>query len=100
MRRKKRIGSQASTNNGTENSSISALYNSTQASPRRQRARLFGGSLEEYVEATGEPIPLVVTSCIRVLSQYALHHQGVFRVSGSQAEINNIKEAFENGNFK
>ncbi|UYV74218.1 SRGAP1 [Cordylochernes scorpioides] len=26
-----------------------------------------------------------------------LHHQGVFRVSGSQVEINNFKEAFEKG---
>ena len=26
-----------------------------------------------------------------------MHHQGVFRVPGSQAEINNFKEAFEYG---
>uniref|UniRef100_A0A914XTQ9 Uncharacterized protein n=1 Tax=Panagrolaimus superbus TaxID=310955 RepID=A0A914XTQ9_9BILA len=62
-----------------------------------KRPRLFGGSLVDYVEATGEEIPVVVTSCIRVLSQFALHHQGVFRISGSQVEINNMKEAFEIG---
>lgn len=26
-----------------------------------------------------------------------LHHQGIFRVSGSQVEINNFREAFERG---
>ncbi|TMS38851.1 hypothetical protein L596_005486 [Steinernema carpocapsae] len=62
-----------------------------------KRPRLFGGSLEEYVEKTGEQIPLVVLSCIRVISQYALHHQGIFRVSGSQIEINMFKEIFEKG---
>lgn len=83
QRRKKRIGSGAD------------------GAPRNihniKRPKLFGGCLADYVEATGEEIPLVVTSCIRVLSHYALHHQGVFRISGSQVEINNIKETFENG---
>lgn len=62
-----------------------------------RRPRLFNGSLDEYCEITGEAIPLVVVSCVRVLSQYALHHQGLFRISGSQIEINNYRDAFENG---
>lgn len=62
-----------------------------------RRPKLFGGSLEEYVEATGEEIPLVVSSTIRMLTLFALHHQGVFRVSGSQIEINAFKESFERG---
>uniref|UniRef100_A0A183DN45 Rho-GAP domain-containing protein n=1 Tax=Gongylonema pulchrum TaxID=637853 RepID=A0A183DN45_9BILA len=62
-----------------------------------RRPKLFGGSLEEYVEATNEAIPLIITSTIRVLSQFALHHQGIFRISGSQIEINAFREAFEKG---
>ena len=49
------------------------------------------------MEATGEEIPLVVASCIRLLSLQGLRHQGVFRVSGSQLEILALKEAFERG---
>uniref|UniRef100_A0A915EVF2 Rho-GAP domain-containing protein n=1 Tax=Ditylenchus dipsaci TaxID=166011 RepID=A0A915EVF2_9BILA len=30
-------------------------------------------------------------------TEFGLHHQGIFRVSGSQVEINHIKEAFERG---
>uniref|UniRef100_A0A915PVT2 Rho-GAP domain-containing protein n=1 Tax=Setaria digitata TaxID=48799 RepID=A0A915PVT2_9BILA len=62
-----------------------------------RRPKLFGGSLDEYVEATGEAIPLIITSTIRVLSQFALHHQGIFRISGSQIEINVFRESFEKG---
>ncbi|OQV24407.1 SLIT-ROBO Rho GTPase-activating protein 3 [Hypsibius exemplaris] len=62
-----------------------------------QRPKLFGGSLEEYLEATGQEIPLILTSCIRVIRLYGLHHQGIFRISGSQIEINNFRDAFERG---
>ncbi|XP_065077978.1 SLIT-ROBO Rho GTPase-activating protein 1-like isoform X2 [Ochlerotatus camptorhynchus] len=61
------------------------------------RPKLFGGSLEEYLEATGEEIPLILRSCIRVINLFGLHHQGIFRVSGSQVEISNFKEGFERG---
>ena len=46
--------------------------------------KLFGGSLEEFLESTKEDIPLILRSCIRVINLYGLHHQGIFRVSGSQ----------------
>ncbi|KAJ3622933.1 hypothetical protein MTP99_019200 [Tenebrio molitor] len=74
--------------------------------PRRKRIgrlqmngqpKLFGGSLEEYLEATNQDIPLIIKSCIRVINLYGLHHQGIFRVSGSQVEINNFREWFERG---
>ncbi|XP_014215653.1 SLIT-ROBO Rho GTPase-activating protein 1-like isoform X1 [Copidosoma floridanum] len=59
--------------------------------------KLFGGSLEEYLESTNQEIPLIIKSCIRVINLYGLHHQGIFRVSGSQIEINNFKFWFEQG---
>lgn len=34
-------------------------------------------------------------NCILIIP--GLHHQGIFRVSGSQIEITNFKEAFEKG---
>ncbi|CAL1285227.1 unnamed protein product [Larinioides sclopetarius] len=65
--------------------------------PMVGQPKLFGGSLEEYLEATNQEIPLIIRSCIRVINLYGLHHQGIFRVSGSQVEINNFKETFERG---
>ena len=32
--------------------------------------KLFGGNLEEYIEATGQEIPLVIQSCIRIINLY------------------------------
>ncbi|XP_064605017.1 SLIT-ROBO Rho GTPase-activating protein 3-like isoform X2 [Liolophura sinensis] len=59
--------------------------------------KLFGGSLEEYLEATGTEIPLVMKSCIRIINLYGMHHQGIFRVSGAQVEINDFRNSFEKG---
>uniref|UniRef100_V9KBS2 SLIT-ROBO Rho GTPase-activating protein 2 n=1 Tax=Callorhinchus milii TaxID=7868 RepID=V9KBS2_CALMI len=42
-------------------------------------------------------IPLVVESCVRFISLHGLKHEGIFRVSGSQVEVNDIKNAFERG---
>lgn len=53
--------------------------------------------MEEYLEETNQDIPPVVKSCVRVINLYGLHHHGIFRVSGSQVEINNFKESFERG---
>uniref|UniRef100_A0A6Q2YDT6 SLIT-ROBO Rho GTPase-activating protein 1 n=1 Tax=Esox lucius TaxID=8010 RepID=A0A6Q2YDT6_ESOLU len=47
---------------------------------------------------SGQAIPCVVESCIRFINLYGLQHQGIFRVSGSQMEINDIKNSFERGN--
>lgn len=46
---------------------------------------------------SAEAIPLMVESCIRFISRHGLQHEGIFRVSGSQVEVNDIKNAFERG---
>nr|XP_020036282.1 SLIT-ROBO Rho GTPase-activating protein 2 isoform X5 [Castor canadensis] len=46
---------------------------------------------------SSQTIPLVVESCIRFISRHGLQHEGIFRVSGSQVEVNDIKNAFERG---
>ncbi|GAB1285402.1 SLIT-ROBO Rho GTPase-activating protein 2 [Apodemus speciosus] len=51
----------------------------------------------EETEDSSQAIPLVVESCIRFISRHGLQHEGIFRVSGSQVEVNDIKNAFERG---
>ncbi|ELW61964.1 SLIT-ROBO Rho GTPase-activating protein 1 [Tupaia chinensis] len=66
--------------------------------PRSQyNAKLFNGDLETFVKDSGQVIPLIVESCIRFINLYGLQHQGIFRVSGSQVEVNDIKNSFERG---
>uniref|UniRef100_A0A8C6NNA2 SLIT-ROBO Rho GTPase-activating protein 1 n=1 Tax=Nothobranchius furzeri TaxID=105023 RepID=A0A8C6NNA2_NOTFU len=46
---------------------------------------------------SAQPIPVVVESCVRYINLYGLQQQGIFRVPGSQVEVNDIKNAFERG---
>ncbi|XP_075893073.1 SLIT-ROBO Rho GTPase-activating protein 3 isoform X2 [Nelusetta ayraudi] len=49
------------------------------------------------IQDSGQPIPLVVESCIRYINLYGLQQQGIFRVPGSHMEVNDIKNSFERG---
>ncbi|CAH2312723.1 SLIT-ROBO Rho GTPase-activating 3 isoform X2 [Pelobates cultripes] len=49
------------------------------------------------MQDSGQAIPLVVESCIRYINLYGLQQQGIFRVPGSQVEVNDIKNSFERG---
>ncbi|XP_064160493.1 SLIT-ROBO Rho GTPase-activating protein 2 isoform X1 [Anguilla rostrata] len=46
---------------------------------------------------SSQVIPLMVESSIRFISRHGLQHEGIFRVSGSQVEVNDIKNSFERG---
>ncbi|XP_027026238.1 SLIT-ROBO Rho GTPase-activating protein 3 isoform X3 [Tachysurus fulvidraco] len=59
--------------------------------PSRRRRRM------SRTQSSGQQIPLVVESCIRFINLHGLHHEGIFRVPGSQSEVNNIRDAFERG---
>nr|XP_049589110.1 SLIT-ROBO Rho GTPase-activating protein 3 isoform X1 [Syngnathus scovelli] len=59
--------------------------------------KMFNGNLETFVKDSGQAIPLVVESCVRYINLYGLQQQGIFRVPGSQVEVNDIKNSFERG---
>lgn len=41
--------------------------------------KLFGGSLEEYLDATNQEIPLIIKSCIRVINLFGKKTEWFFR---------------------
>ncbi|XP_030589466.1 rho GTPase-activating protein 4-like [Archocentrus centrarchus] len=59
--------------------------------------KLFNGDMVSFIKASGQQIPVVVESCIRYINLNGLHHEGIFRVPGSQVEVNNLRDAFERG---
>ncbi|KFW04545.1 SLIT-ROBO Rho GTPase-activating protein 2, partial [Fulmarus glacialis] len=61
------------------------------------RKQVINISLSNRSGDSSQAIPLVVESCIRFISRHGLQHEGIFRVSGSQVEVNDIKNAFERG---
>ncbi|XP_069501509.1 rho GTPase-activating protein 4 isoform X2 [Ambystoma mexicanum] len=46
---------------------------------------------------SGQTVPEVVQSCIRFINLHGLQHEGIFRVNGSQAQVSEIRNAFERG---
>ncbi|XP_051961561.1 SLIT-ROBO Rho GTPase-activating protein 3-like isoform X3 [Xyrauchen texanus] len=64
---------------------------SIDSDPSRRRRRM------SRTQSSGQQIPLVVESCIRFINLHGLHHEGIFRVPGSQTEVNHIRNAFERG---
>ncbi|XP_068104325.1 rho GTPase-activating protein 4-like isoform X2 [Hyperolius riggenbachi] len=48
-------------------------------------------------QSSGGAIPRVVSSCIRFINLHGLQHEGIFRVPGSQVQVNEIRSAFERG---
>ncbi|XP_051789598.1 SLIT-ROBO Rho GTPase-activating protein 3 isoform X2 [Erpetoichthys calabaricus] len=64
---------------------------STDNDSSRRRRRM------SRTQSSGQQIPLVVESCIRFINLHGLHHEGIFRVPGSQTEVNEIRNAFERG---
>ncbi|XP_047620729.1 rho GTPase-activating protein 4 isoform X1 [Phacochoerus africanus] len=59
--------------------------------------KLFGGDMEKFIQSSGQPVPLVVESCIRFINLNGLQHEGIFRVSGAQPRVSEIRDAFERG---
>ncbi|XP_034290111.1 rho GTPase-activating protein 4 isoform X2 [Pantherophis guttatus] len=53
--------------------------------------------LQARKQASGQAVPLVVESCIRFINLHGLQHEGIFRVPGSQAQVAEIRNAFEKG---
>ncbi|XP_036031029.1 rho GTPase-activating protein 4 isoform X4 [Onychomys torridus] len=74
------------------------FHKSHQPQPSSQcNQRLFGGDLEKFIRSSGQPVPAVVKSCIHFINLNGLQHEGIFRVSGAQARISEIRDAFERG---
>lgn len=59
--------------------------------------KLFGGDMEKFIQSSGQPVPLVVESCVRFINLNGLQHEGIFRVSGAQLRVSEIRDAFERG---
>lgn len=57
---------------------------------------LFGGSLESYAIEHNRPIPVIVIKCIEAIERMGgLQKEGIYRVSGRQSNIEQLKHHFE-----
>uniref|UniRef100_A0A1A7WJR1 Rho GTPase activating protein 4a n=1 Tax=Iconisemion striatum TaxID=60296 RepID=A0A1A7WJR1_9TELE len=77
--------------------SVKRIKKNPSSSSLLHNHKLFSGDMLSFIQESGQQIPVVVESCIRFINLYGLHHEGIFRVPGSQMDVNNLKDAFERG---
>jgi hypothetical protein len=57
---------------------------------------LFGGSLESYALEHRTPVPMIVVKCIDAIENMGgLQKEGIYRVSGRQSNVEQLKHQFE-----
>ncbi|XP_020900338.1 SLIT-ROBO Rho GTPase-activating protein 1 [Exaiptasia diaphana] len=76
----------------TKSPQAAAILDSVQ-----KKTKIFGCNMSEYLKITGRQIPEVVESCVRFIKKFGLDHPGIFRLSGSTTDINDMKQLFEAG---
>ena len=58
---------------------------------------VFGRPIAEVLAREKTEVPNIVTVCCDYLREVALEHPGIFRLSGSAASINKLRDAFDAG---
>jgi SLIT-ROBO Rho GTPase activating protein len=89
-------GSLSALDNVVGRSSLSS--NGVKRASSRFRHLAFGGNLVDSAGVSGLEVPLIVSSCIKALSETStVVEEGIFRVPGGAAEISEMRQAFERG---
>jgi hypothetical protein len=65
--------------------------------PSVSHTKLFGSDLITIMtnDPKKSPVPSIVTNCIQSIESYGLKEEGIYRISGSNLEIEKLKKAFE-----
>jgi len=69
--------------------------------PQKKAQPMFGQKLEDVVkqqtDSEGHDIPVLITKAVKYLRAKALQIEGIFRLSGSNAQIKELKRSFDAG---
>jgi len=89
-------GKKGGSNNPGTNTSNSAS-NPTES----KKGLVFGVSLKDAVIATkleGKPnVPAIVVRCIDIVEQKGLKEEGIYRISGNQTDLKELRDRFDSG---
>ncbi len=61
---------------------------------------LFGAPLEAVARRESRPVPFIVTSCVREVERRGLGEVGIYRVSGSAADVSRLRRAYETNPYE
>jgi Rho GTPase-activating protein RGD1 len=58
---------------------------------------VFGISLEDLFQRDQTPVPMVVYQCIQAVDLFGLEVEGIYRINGTAAHIQQLKQLFDHG---
>ena len=58
---------------------------------------MFGIALEDLFVRDGVAVPGVIVQCLQAVELYGLEVEGIYRLSGSQAHVTKLRDAFNRG---
>ena len=61
----------------------------------KNHQNLFGAPIIQVTKREHRPVPFIITSCVREVEKRGISEVGVYRVSGSAADVAKLKKAFE-----
>ena len=66
----------------------------------KSTAGLFGTPIEASAKKEKRAVPFIVTSCIREVERRGISEVGIYRVSGSAADVGRLKRAYETNPYE
>ena len=66
----------------------------------KSTAGLFGTPIEASAKKEKRAVPFIVTSCIREVERRGITEVGIYRVSGSAADVSRLKRAYETNPYE
>ena len=60
---------------------------------------VFGVSLDELFRRDGSAVPMIVYQCLQAVDLFGLEVEGIYRTSGSNPHIMELKQMFDHGAF-
>lgn len=58
---------------------------------------VFGVNLEELFKRDGTAVPMVVYQCMQAVDLFGLDVEGIYRVNGTAAHVQQLKALFDHG---
>ncbi len=65
------------------------------ASASNKASGLFHNPINVVTKRERRPVPFIITSCVREVEKRGISEVGIYRVSGSAADVQRLKKAFE-----
>ncbi len=67
---------------------------------RSEQQGLFGTPLSVVTKRESRPVPFIITSCVREVERRGLGEVGIYRVSGSAADVGRLRRAYETNPYE